>query len=147
MSELPACKNTVAINFPCQYDEGHIGVCQPNTERQLRIYGVELEDIRRIAQDLRDARVLGIADGSGKRTTFGRYIVLKAALNRLLDRCRERRGHGALVVLYPSDLEEAMKQAEADCERWETSEARLRSIPSTGCSCPGGDSCGGFRCG
>ncbi len=84
--EADRCTRTVAINFPCSMSEGHTGVCHPDPEGQLRIYGITVEDLRRIQQDLKEARILGLTREDGRRTSLASFVVLKARLLQLVER-------------------------------------------------------------
>lgn len=104
MSEC--CDRTVAINYPCSLSEGHEGVCQPDPEGQLRIYGITVEDLRDIQRNLYDARVLGLVKGDGGPTAFGRYVRLRADLDRILPR------GGPSALVRASDIYYAIDTAE-----------------------------------
>src|SRR6266487_2231341 len=80
----PRCANTVTISYPCALSEGHEGICQADPEGQLRIYGITVENLREIQRDLADARRLGLIRSDGGPTAFGRYVKLRAGLERVI---------------------------------------------------------------
>jgi len=100
------CERTVAISYPCSLSEGHEGVCQPDPEGQLRIYGITVENLREIQGDLQDARLLGLVHSDGGPTAFGRYVRLRAALDRILPR------GGPSALVRASDIYYAIDTAE-----------------------------------
>lgn len=101
------CPRSVAINLPCRLSEGHDGVCIPDPEQQLKVWGITLEDLLRIQADYRAAVQMRVAQPNGQPTAFGRHVRLRAALERLKERARWT------GQVYVFDIEQAIQEAES----------------------------------
>lgn len=91
------CPRTVSLNFPCNMTYGHEGPCQADISEQLRIYGVTLEEARELARNVADAKRYGLIGTHGRLNALGRYIRLRAGLERHLE-AREGRPRYSLRV-------------------------------------------------
>lgn len=87
---------------------GHEGVCHPDPEYQLRLYGLTLEAFRELQKALTDAHKLGLVLGD-RPTTALRYTALRAGLDDLMSRARTRR----YPYIYVEDIQFEIERAES----------------------------------